>query len=297
MTSGPGENWGSTSPSPKSVNWTSTGMPMAHVVELDARRCSSTNRVPSSSSTSTMAKGYSKDGIWGWCATTKLWTVPRPLAVTVSQSSEWHCGHIGPGGWRSSPHELQRWISSSWRARPFEEEGVVAVDRRAGPAELRGGLGGRGRVGLGVGVHARGEAQETPEQGAHHLAVGIAEGHPGRDEVAPPQGRVLLVGHRLDDLVHRDHVVEAQLALVRLLAVGGHHRGEARLVEDREQLGSSRWPRVGSAVGARPRMSTPAASWVGRPRRHVPWPGRRRRSRRRGSRRPWPPPSGGWRSG
>ena len=41
----------------------------------------------------------------------ELW---KELASTVSQSSDWHCGHIGPGGWRSAPQDEHFWITSRW---------------------------------------------------------------------------------------------------------------------------------------------------------------------------------------
>src|SRR5205814_1091495 len=62
----------------------------------------------------------------------KLKTSPLPLAVTVSHSRDWQLGHIGRGGCRSLPHEVQCWIRSSPRSTPSQKKAL---------SWLRGGFG------------------------------------------------------------------------------------------------------------------------------------------------------------
>ena len=65
--------------------------------------------------------------------------MPRPLDSTVSHSSEPQVAQAGSGGWRSVPHEVQRWISS-WCARaPSNQKALSWVMAGRG----RGGRGGR----------------------------------------------------------------------------------------------------------------------------------------------------------
>ncbi len=78
------KRWRTRSSSMRS-NSTATGIPIATSSGATPTR-RETSRVPSSSSTSTITLGYSKGGIGGCCATTKLCTVPRPLASIESIS-------------------------------------------------------------------------------------------------------------------------------------------------------------------------------------------------------------------
>jgi len=95
--------------------------------DVGGKRCprgSTPRRVPSSSSISAIAFGYENGGTGGWCATTKLNTWPRPAEAIASQSSDWQCGHIGPGGWRSALAAVQRWIRSSPAATPCQKKAL-----------------------------------------------------------------------------------------------------------------------------------------------------------------------------
>src|SRR5262249_24940515 len=75
---GSGRNSGNTSSSSTLVNSTRTRRPIATSAASMPTRFE-TSRVPSSSSINAMAFGYENGGTGGWCATTKLYTCPRPL--------------------------------------------------------------------------------------------------------------------------------------------------------------------------------------------------------------------------
>ncbi len=70
-------------------------------------------------------------GGWWWTAYEKI--VPRPDATTQSQSVDRHWGHMGPGGWRSSPQPVQRWMRSSRASTPSQKKALSRL------------IGGRGR--------------------------------------------------------------------------------------------------------------------------------------------------------
>ena len=75
--------------------------------------------------------------------------MPRPLAVTVSQSKDRQVPHAGSGGWRNVPHEVQCWISSWWARAPSNQKALSWV--RAGR-----GRGGRAGAAAGGGTRSGG---------------------------------------------------------------------------------------------------------------------------------------------
>ena len=66
-------------------------------------------------------------------------TTPRPDDSTGVQPSDRQCGHIGRGGWRSTPQPSQRWISSRCSRSPSQKNcvsGVTVGPSRSGSAVL-----------------------------------------------------------------------------------------------------------------------------------------------------------------
>ena len=177
------------------------------------------------------------------------------------------------------------------RGRPLPEERGVPVDR--GPQRIRRrcparghhgarvpspGVRGRGgggrrpsrisrgrarRVPRGGGVRGRGgavgaELEDAEEHAGHALFAHVPGGVPG-DEVALAHRRALGAGH----LAHADRgahaLAHAEVAVVGVLAVRGHHAGEPRRVQQRQDLGGGVPARVvgilrgpGGEAGHRP---------------------------------------------
>ncbi len=123
-----------------------------------------------------------------------------------------------------------------------EEEPVVLGEGGTGPLGARGGRGVRCRTvggfgGVGVGGLGAGLELEDPEQhGSDRFVVLIGELQPCGDEVTDPEAGGLLRRHRVDDRGDLEMVAGHQGADIVLVAVGGHHRGEAGLVEQGHQL-------------------------------------------------------------
>lgn len=100
---------------------------------------------------------------------TKLWTVPRPLASTVSHASELQDGHIGRGGCRNAPQSVHRWIRSRCSFSPSQKNCVSGDIEGASRMLILGALGGRGGVAGGRG--ARRHACR------HRVLVDIVDAH------------------------------------------------------------------------------------------------------------------------
>ena len=219
-----------------------------------------------------------------------------------------------------SPHDVQRWMSSCPSPGALEEEGVVPGDRRAGPpGRLPGRRGApmartrrRGRAMSAAARHGRSRRQRRGRKRRMRKRM-VATSSPcwsvkSRRVVTkwPSPRPVRLLGrHRLDHRRRGQPVAEHERPCVLLVAVGGHHRGEAGRVEQRRRarswaVGASASARSDGQRAPRRRGGPVAAHDPGlehRRRGHHPGeavgPGRRRRRRRPGSRRPSPRPSGG----
>ena len=170
--------------------------------------------------------------------------MPQPLDSTVSHSSEPHTAQAGSGGCRSVPHEVQCWISSRCARAPSNQNALSWV------------IAGRGRGGRAGFVRRRQVLEDAEAHGGHRLAgveerlhlvvrhrphrhVGIGHGHvveAGRDEAAGAQPGALGIRDRLNHRAHQQAIPHDQRAPVVLLAVGGHHRGQALVVEQAHHL-------------------------------------------------------------
>jgi hypothetical protein len=107
----------------------------------------------------------------------------------------------------------------------------VVGDAGARPLAFRRDLGGSRLAALG-----RLELEDAEAHLGQHLAALIAVGQELGDEVPRAEARLLLRRDGFDLHRHHEQVAGLQVALVLLGAVRGDDRGEARLVEQREEL-------------------------------------------------------------
>ena len=174
--------------------------------------------------------------------------MPRPLASIVSHSNDWHTPHAGRGGWRSVPHEAQRWMSSAWARAPSNQNALSRV------------MAGRGRKGLGtVPAHAvaggpavrRAVAQDAKPHDGHRVARRGQRGDLSREGASgtPASGTAVnssrvetkrpgprrVCGElrdRLDERASQEAVAERQRTPVVLRAVGAPNAGQPFFVQE-----------------------------------------------------------------
>src|SRR5690242_4322605 len=79
-------------------------------------------------------------------------TTARPDTAAGAHSSEWQYGHTELGGWRSSPHSVQRWKRRTPSSPDFQKNSLFSVssgsNRPDGSATVTSFVGARfGEVG------------------------------------------------------------------------------------------------------------------------------------------------------
>src|SRR5580692_7518218 len=89
--------------------------------------------------------------------------VPRPEAVTVPHSNDWHLAHDGRGGCRRVPQLEQRWMRSLCSLAPSKKKRVSWVSA------------GRGRLGRGADPDADGADEGADAVAADADADGDAD--------------------------------------------------------------------------------------------------------------------------
>src|SRR5690606_21455064 len=168
-----------------------------------------TNRGPSTSSTNATMYPSWNGGRTGWCITTKLTSSPAPDIVRVDQSSEWHAGHIGTGGWRSSVHESQRCTE----IRP-----AFSSSKKNALSRLTGGRGRNASLIAGpLGCVRVPQRPESHRSDRPRFLIGV--GGQGGDEVTGAEFRSLRLRNMLDSFLTCQHITRNQVAGVLLFAV------------------------------------------------------------------------------
>ena len=180
--------------------------------------------------------------------------MPRPLASTVSHSSDPQFAQAGSGGWRSVPHDVQCWMSRRWARAPSNQNALSCVSAGRG----RGGRGGVPGAGVRTGgrylrMRKRIVATGSPaSKSACTCSVDTVPAGTSASGTATKSSRVVTkrpvpspvrFGSEIASITERDQhpVPHHQRSPVLLLAVGGHHRGQPLVVEQAHH--ARRWAR------------------------------------------------------